>query len=183
MKNNAIIFCLAFLLSSTLLNAQEVKQAPAAADVLDEALVKARDQQKKVFLMFHASWCGWCHRMDSLMAHPDIKAAFHRNFVIAHLVVLESQKLKHLENPGAEEIRKGLRADQTGIPFWVIYDPAGNILADAFMRPGGEIRGAPGENTGCPATAEEVEHWIRVLKQTTDLKEAELETVVRLFKR
>ena len=59
----------------------------------------------------------------------------------------------------------------------------GNLHADSFIRPDGSLIGIPGQNTGCPATAEEVAYWMKVLKATTNLNQTELDLVARLFKR
>ena len=65
-------------------------QAPQNATALmDAAFAEAAKTNKNVFLVFHASWCGWCHKMDSSMADPRVKQYFDDNFVIRHLTVRE----------------------------------------------------------------------------------------------
>jgi thioredoxin-related protein len=42
------------------------QKAPASADeIMKEAFAVAKTTNKKVLIMFHASWCGWCHKMDT----------------------------------------------------------------------------------------------------------------------
>ena len=65
-------------------------------------------------------------------------------------------------------------ADQ-GIPFWVIMDKDGNILADSQKK--------PGDNVGCPATAEEVSHFINVLKKTSSINDKQVAAVEKRFRR
>lgn len=161
----------ALLLSSFYASAQSV---PDASTVLKEAYQKAKVEKKNVLLMFHASWCGWCKKMDTALADSSIKKSIEKAFVITHLTVKEMPQKKELENPGAEDILKAQGADKMGIPFWIVYNPEGKILANAIMP--------NGENTGCPAADEEVAYWISVLKKTTTLSADELAKIEKRFK-
>lgn len=152
-----------------------------AADVLAMAKKQAKKEGKNVFIMWHASWCGWCHRMDSLMNAPDVKEYFDSNYVIEHLVVKESKDKKDLENPGAEELLSSYLGDKSGIPFWVILDKKGNLLADSFMRADSVGMDQPGTNTGCPAQQEEVDYFIKVLNETAAIPEEGLEKIAARF--
>jgi hypothetical protein len=68
-----------------------------------------------------------------------------------------------------------------GIPFWLIFDAKGNLLADCQTRPDGAALATKGENTGCPATKEEVAHFIKVLKKTSSLNADQLAVVEKNF--
>jgi len=152
-------------------------QTPSSADqVLQAAYAKAAQEHKKVFLIFHASWCGWCRKMDSSMNDASCKKFFDDNFVITHLVVMESKGKENLENPGALDLLKKYKADRSGIPFWVVFDAEGNILADAKMPP-------QNSNAGCPAKEEEVGYFIGVLKKVTNPTEGELNTIRIRFRK
>ncbi|MBK7374589.1 MAG: hypothetical protein IPJ02_03205 [Chitinophagaceae bacterium] len=54
-------------------------------------------------LIFHASWCGWCHKMDTSLNDISVKRFFDDNFVITHITVLESKGKERLENPGEKK--------------------------------------------------------------------------------
>ena len=69
-----------------------------------------------------------------------------------------------------------------GIPFWLIFDKDENFLADSRMKQ--TVNGVEKlQNTGCPASKEEVDYFINVLRKTTDLKEDELEKIRIRFRR
>src|SRR6188474_3721732 len=86
-------------ISATLLFAQK---APASAEeILKEAFATAQKKDKKVLIIFHASWCSWCHKMDTSLNDVSVKKFFDENFVIRHLVVFDSKGKENLENPGA----------------------------------------------------------------------------------
>jgi len=157
--------------------------SPEPADnVLKKAYRQAKKENKNVLLMFHASWCGWCHRMDTSLNDPACKKFFDENYVIAHLVIDENGDKKKLENPGGYEIRKQYHGEGQGIPFWLIFDKDGNLLADSQMRPKGASPDTKGENIACPATEKEVAYFIGVLKKTSQISEAEQTAVQERFR-
>ena len=64
---------------------------PATADeVINEAKAEAAKSNRNIFVIFHASWCVWCHRMDTAMNDKTIQTFFGKNYVIKHLTVDES---------------------------------------------------------------------------------------------
>lgn len=173
---------IAILLFVCLVNLAQA-QAPQSADaIMSEAYAVAKAQNKKVFVMFHASWCGWCHKMDAAMNEPEMKKYFDDNFVIRHLVVMEPEAKKNLENPGGAEMMKKYYGDKSGIPYWLVFDANGNLLADSKMRAEGDGP-EKGNNVGCPASEEEVAYFIGILKKTTNLKEAELTLISQRFRK
>lgn len=155
--------------------------APAAKEVLDAAYKQAKAQHKNVFIIFHASWCGWCHKMDTAMADPAIRNYFSDNYVITHLDVQEQDAKKYLENEGADKLLEDFKGDKQGIPFWVVLDKDGKLLADSKMRKPGEGPDG-GNNVGCPAQKDEVEYFISVLKKTSRLKEAQFSEIFTRFR-
>jgi thiol-disulfide isomerase/thioredoxin len=152
-----------------------------AGEILQDAYKKAGKENKKVLVMFHASWCGWCHKMDSSLYDISCRKMFDAHFVICHLTVDESKDKKSLETPGADEFRARFHGEKVGLPFWLILDKTGNLLADSRMRKPGEGLEAPGDNMGCPASKEEVAQFIQVLKNTSSLTEKELKVIEQRF--
>ncbi len=174
----SFVFALFF---SIIAKAQPAPPPESAETILKNACTEAAKENKNVFIMFHASWCGWCHKMDKSMNDETCKKFFNDNFVIRHLVVDESADKKNLENPGADELRKKYYGDGQGIPFWLVFDKDGKLLADSKMRAEG-AGPETGENTGCPASANEVEHFISVLKKTTNLNSVQLVIISNRFR-
>jgi thioredoxin-related protein len=114
-----MIHKLTLLLLFTAFTAVSIAQKePLPADsVLSRALSKAKAEQKNVFIIFHASWCGWCKKMDAAMSDPACKPFFDANYVVEHLTILESKDKKNLENPGAEALFKKPRSCRFRNPF------------------------------------------------------------------
>lgn len=165
--------CLVLCLTG-LMNASAQTGSPTADTVMQRALRKAKTENKNLFIIFHASWCGWCHKMDTAMNDPVCKKYFDDNYIIEHLTILESKNKKHLENPGAEALYKKYAPEDSGIPFWLVYDASGALIADSKMP--------DGNNSGCPATKAEVDHFISVLKKSSKLDEGELQTIYKRFR-
>lgn len=155
--------------------------APSANEILQQAYQQAAKENKNVFIMFHASWCGWCHKMDKSINDPVCKKFFDDNYVIAHLVVDESKDKIALENAGAAEFRAKYHGNGVGIPFWLVFSKDGKLLSDSKMRTAGQTA-SEGSNTGCPANAEEVAFFIDVLKKTTQLNAEQLEIIRKRFR-
>jgi thioredoxin-related protein len=168
-------YCLAlstFLFSLNILSAQTT---PSADEVLKTAYQQAAKENKNVFLIFHASWCGWCRKMDSSMQDPSVVNYFNSNYVIAHLTVYERGDKKFLENKGAEEFLAAHGGAGKGIPFWMVLDKDGKTLADSQIK--------PGINCGCPLKKEEVEYFIQVLEKTSKINRSQKLAVIKRFEK
>lgn len=172
MARYVIIIC-ALLLFEGRIIAQET---PYSADaVLKEACQKAAQNNKNVMIIFHASWCGWCHKMDSSINDPACRDFFQKNYEIRHLTVYESEKNKNLENPGALDMLTRYHGNDQGIPFWLVFDKDGKLLGDSFV--------SPGNNSGCPAKEEEVNHLIEVLKKSSSISPQDEEAIRKRFRK
>jgi len=132
-------------------------------------------------VIFHASWCGWCHRMDSIMNMPETKPLFDKSYVIEHLVVLEAKDKKDLENPGADKLMKKNGGENQGIPYFLIFDKKGNLLSDSRMPAKDKKGNAILSNVGCPAQPDEITFFTGLLKKTSTLTDPELDLIAEKF--
>lgn len=135
-----------FLLGSTWMWGQH-----SASEVLYEAKEKAQIENKNILLIYHASWCGWCKRMEENMENELVKPYFDANFVKAFMTVQEQPRNAHLETIAGAESLKQFGGERQGLPYWVILDAEGNLLADSKLN---------NQNLGCPATEEEVKEML-----------------------
>jgi thioredoxin-related protein len=168
MKLKTLLVCLFFLGTIAHASAQE-----KASVILEKAMAQAKKENKKVFVMYHASWCSWCKLMEKNMNVPSIKPFFDRSYVTVFLTVNERGDKKNLENPGAIDMLKKSKAENSGIPFWQVFNADGTILADAFD--------SKGQNLGCPATEGEVAEFTMKLKKTSSLTEEERRKITAVF--
>lgn len=141
---------------------------PTTQTLLREAQAKAAKEGKVVFVHFTASWCGWCKKLEAFMEAKEVKPILAKAFVFVTLDVLESSDKKALETPGGLELLKSLKAEAEGIPFTVIYDATGKLLAQSKTDPN-----KPGTNIGYPAAASEIAHFLKMLEQAKKLTDAD----------
>lgn len=133
--------------------------APTAKALLTKAHAQAKAENKKVWVIFTASWCGWCKKLDAFLADPEMSKLVKKNFVVVHLDVLESENKKSLENEGGLDVMKQLNGDNAGLPFSAFTDASGKFLINT-----NRTTNDPKTNVGYPAAPEEIAHFIKMLK-------------------
>jgi thiol-disulfide isomerase/thioredoxin len=172
------LLCLAMLVTGS---AFAQATLPSSETVLNNAYAQATKENKKVILIFHASWCGWCKKMDASLNDPTCKKMFDDNYVIAHLDVMEQPAKANLENPGGMDVMKKFGGEKSGLPFWLVLDQKGNMLANSLMPKDGATTATPEDNVGCPASEKEVSYFDSILKKTSSLKEDDIATIHKRF--
>ena len=104
---------------------------------------------------------------------PETKPIFDKKFVTTYIDVQERGEKKKLENPGGQELMNKYKGQDAGLPFWLILNPEGEVLADSFD--------SKGENLGSPATPEEVSSFLAKLEKSSKLNKDELQTIQKVF--
>ena len=165
MKLNVLIIGFVIALSS-IVNAQ------TATEILTKAQNQAKVENKNVFLIFHASWCGWCKKMEKNMDDPLVKSYFDANYVKTFMTVQERAEKKNLETPGGDAVNEKLRGKDQGLPFWVILDSEGKVLENSRVN---------GENIGGPASEDEVNNLIAKLETTSKNEKVNPEKIKEVF--
>ncbi len=177
MKKLRFLIAAVFLLFTFTNSNAQTKPLPAA-DIMKEALKEADQSGKNIFVIFHASWCGWCHKMDNSMQDESIAGFFKNNYIVKHLTIDESKDKKDLENPGAQAIRTQYHGNEQGLPYWFILDKNGKLIADSRLI---DSSGKQGNNIGCPSQPDEVDYFIKVMRKSSPLKEADLQLIRARF--
>jgi thiol-disulfide isomerase/thioredoxin len=154
---------------------------PSTETVMQQAFAQAAKTNKKVLLIFHASWCGWCKKMEASINDPACKKMFEDNYVVTYIDVLEQPAKADLENPGSLDLLKQYKGEKSGLPFWLVLDANGKLLADSQVRKEGTGLDAPGSNTGCPAQPDEVSFFTGILKNTSKLNATDLSVIEKRF--
>jgi len=152
--------------------------------ILKKTYAQAAKQHKNVIILFHASWCGWCKKMEASLNDPAIKKSFDDNYVIVWLTVEENTpEMKKTENPGAMDFLTKYHGEKSGIPFFVVLNPKGQLLADSYARKPGVSLDAVGDNIGCPDTEKEVAYFLDILKATSHIKIPQLTLIGQRFRK
>ena len=72
----------------------------SAQTIIKIATAKAKSSKKNVLVIFHASWCKWCERLETALNDPEIKALMDKNYIVAMLDVKErGDKIQTLRKP------------------------------------------------------------------------------------
>ena len=97
-----------------------------------DALLTAKQQHKRVLLVFGANWCYDCHVLDLAFHRPDVAAVLGPNFEVVHVDVGQGDKnqdiMKQYQVPMAK-----------GIPALAVLDSDGKLL---YSQTGGEFEKA-----------------------------------------
>lgn len=96
-------------------------KADARAQV-EAAQARAKDQDKRVLLMFGGDWCGWCHKLHGLFGKDrEIGKLISNEY---ELVMIDTKA------PNAEDYFKTASEGQTGVgyPFLAVLDAEGKLL-------------------------------------------------------
>ncbi|MEP6464716.1 MAG: thioredoxin family protein [Parafilimonas sp.] len=156
-------------------------QPVSAEKIIKEACKEAGLQNKKALIIFHASWCVWCHKLDSSINDVTCKKFFDDNYVIKHITVFETNDKKDLNNPGASEFLTAHHAADQGIPAWFIFDSKGTLLADSQLRPAGAAFNLEGSNIGCPANETEINYFVSILEKTSHITNEQKQAIRKRF--
>ncbi|WP_313383448.1 thioredoxin family protein [Chishuiella sp.] len=160
------------LLLGIIIAVSGIVNAQTATEILTKAENQAKIENKNVFLIFHASWCGWCKKMEKNMDDPAVKTYFDSNYVKAFITVQERGEKKNLETPGGDVLNEKLGGKDQGLPFWVILDAKGKVLEDSRVN---------GENLGGPSSADEVASLITKLEKTSKNEKVNSEKIKEVF--
>jgi hypothetical protein len=127
------------------------KHAPATLDarkLLADALIRAKKENKRVFIQETATWCGPCYRLSLFLDAQ--RATWSKDY----LWVKIDERWTH-----AEEVMKGLRKGAAGgIPWYAILDADGKVLATSNDK--------AGKNVGFPDEAPGIDHLVGMFRAT-----------------
>src|SRR3954466_14611320 len=113
------LFCICVIIISVLVvHAQE--NSNDVNTIIKQTCAEAKKENKKAFIIFHASWCIWCHKLDSSINDASCKKYFADNYVITHITAFEVKEKAKLNTPGAEQFLTAHYAAEQGIPAWFI---------------------------------------------------------------
>jgi thioredoxin-related protein len=141
----------------------------------------AATENKNVMIVFHASWCGWCRKFEASISDSACKDFFERSYVVRYLTVLESEKNKNDENTGAIDLFNKYGGKGSGLPYFLIFDDSGKLLANSKMKVTNPVEKEI--NIGCPASDQEVDAFIEIVKRTSKITDKEIAAIKERFKK
>lgn len=119
----------------------------------------AQGEGKRLFMLFYASWCGYCRLFDMLLADPEASAIINREFKVFHMRALErTEALKARQIAGADEMYRRFATPTAGLPFYVVFDGAGEPVVTS-------IAPDSGENIGFPVAKHDLDQFEKIMKR------------------
>ncbi|HEY2415579.1 MAG TPA: DUF255 domain-containing protein [Pirellulaceae bacterium] len=130
----------------TLVRADEPPtQGPPAIELRADGLKQAKNEGKRVFLVFGSSGCGWCKIFENYHSDPEVARVLGKYLVFV--------KVSIDENPGGDKLYLEY-GKQRGVPAFSILDSDGKVLADS---------GDQDKNIGFPFQPQEIEQYFTAL--------------------
>lgn len=121
-----------------------------AKTVLEDAKALAEREGKLLFVHFGTPSCGWCKRLESLLAADEMVRVFGKQYITVKI------DLERMTN--GKGIQREMDANHGGgVPWYAILDASGKTLATSD---------GPRGNTGYPVKAEEIAHFVKVIRKT-----------------
>jgi thiol-disulfide isomerase/thioredoxin len=127
-----------------------------AETMLLDGLAKAKAENKRVFLIMSASWCGPCRMLARFLVAN--KAELERHYVFVKLDISRDTRVGSLK-----EKYEGKDASN-GVPWYVILDAAGEPLITSNAKELAEESSST--NIGFPSSKEGIDHFLKMLKET-----------------
>ncbi|MBI3462761.1 MAG: thioredoxin family protein [Planctomycetes bacterium] len=133
-----------------------------AQRMLARALEQARDD-KRVFLILSASWCGPCRKLSAFLA--DHEADLKRHFVFVKIDISRDQHAADLQ-ARYKESRSG------GVPWFTVLSEEGKVIVTSNAP---KLDGdSSNTNVGYPSEPKAIDHFISMLQQTAPRMTADM---------
>lgn len=132
-----------------------------AQAILAKAEAESATTKRPILLLFGATWCVFCTRLESFLHSPPVEPIFTKNYVLVQMDVLERSGNLAKETPGGTAMMDQYTdnfpsfppGSHEGLPYYVVLNSQGKKLADS-----GDI-GYPGGDQG-------LERFSTLLKNT-----------------
>ncbi len=148
-----------FIILSTAVSSTVINKPDSAENILNNSLKQAKESNKSVMVIFHASWCKWCRHLNDALNSPELKDIINDHFVIAYIDVLEEKdKKEELENPDGDKILNNMGGKDAGLPFYVFLNSKGKRIVNSNVMP-------KNQNIGYPSSQAEVRAFTNMLKK------------------
>lgn len=130
-----------------------------ARDEFQRQVSLASGEGKRLFLLFHASWCAYCRLFDMLLSDPQASAIVDREFKVFHMRALErTEQWKARQIAGADDMYRRFATPTSGLPFYVVFDGAGEPVVSSLAPDSGV-------NIGFPIAKRDLDRFEKIIQQ------------------
>ncbi len=159
-----VIFAFNFLTGQNFLDKNDTQ--------IKVALERAKIEHKQVFINFLSTSCENSQHMEKQIEDDTLKPLFDYDYIMVNIEVPEDKTSEFVtcENPvksfGSKE------CEAVSFPFWYIVSDEGYLVETSFRNNG---------NIGYPITKEDVNEFVDVIRNTSQLTEEELGIILASF--
>jgi hypothetical protein len=158
-------------LAAGLAIAAPAQAAPATAEAaLSEADAHATAGNKRLLLIFHASWCVYCRLFDMMLADRQAGPIMARHFGVLHMRAQERKpEMQAQQLAGADDVYHRYAPEGAGLPYMVVLGEGAAKIADSMIG---------GENFGFPVEPQELDAFDAMIRAgAPDITASELRTL------
>ena len=157
------------------------RKLTVAETILTAAQKQAKHDHKGIFLVFGASWCTPCKRLDGVLDAPANRSVIEKYFVVTRLSVAEQYGGNpKLNTPGGDKLFSRFGGPGNNVPFVVLLDHKGELIVNS-NRPISEDKL---DNIGYPDQPLEILWFMTMLKKAAPvMSDSEVQTVTDWLKK
>ena len=155
---------LAIILFPIFLNAQNV-----TSELVNDALIKAKEQDKYVFVNYMSSSCEQSKKILSQLKSDLCKPLFDTSYILVNITLSDEEVKNHAYNTK----KSSKNSHNSDFPFWYILDNNGSFIEISYDL--------NGNNLGYPENRKEVDQFMKVIKKTSKLSDVKLELMANSF--
>ena len=137
--------------------------------LIDEAIQKAKIENKQVFINYLAEGCEMSEKMKDQLSLNSFKA----NYVVVNIEVSKDEALEYVNCSNPVKSFSSGHCEAIEFPFWYVLDTTGNFTATSFKE--------NNYNIGYPNTKSDINDFIQVLRNTSKISEAKLNVISDRF--
>ncbi|SNR15657.1 hypothetical protein [Tenacibaculum jejuense] len=137
-----------------------------SSELIDNALMKAKEENKYVFVNYRVESCELSKKLEHQMTNETCKPLYNTSYVVVDIVLPENKAKTYF---GSIDNRVKTNTKVKGFPFWYILDNDGNFIEMSYD--------ANGNNIGYPTTKKKVNEFIKIVSKTSKLTERKLNII------
>lgn len=141
-------------------------------NLIDQALLKAKKENKQVFINYLTTNSELSDKMRRQMNNDEFQSLFSSNYVVVNLTIPQEETSEYVNCSNPVKSFGEVKCEKIAFPFWSILDNQGNPIAVSYKE---------NEKIGYPSSAEAIQRFVEVLEETSHISEEKLNRIADSF--